>query len=107
MSLWRGGVREEHMSLSAIEWRTLLRRISEDKCTPFLGSDLSFPSLPKRSDLARRLAQDADYPLADTDNLARVSQFIATQVDNEEARYQVLRLMNVAAPDFTATGEPH
>jgi hypothetical protein len=102
-----GVLEEGNMALTEREWNTLLRRIFEYKCTPFLGSELAFPPLPKRSKLAHKLACDCDYPLADTDNLPRVTQYIATEMDHEEARHQVLQSMKVPAPNFAAPGEPH
>ncbi len=60
-------------------WTRLLKDIGRGKCTPFLGPGVTADLLPSPSDLARTLAEEYDYPLADCDCLVRVGQFVATQ----------------------------
>jgi hypothetical protein len=59
-------------------WTRLLKDIGREKCTPFLGPDVTADLLPSPSDLARTLALEYDYPLPDCDSLVRVGQFVAT-----------------------------
>lgn len=58
-------------------WRFLLRNIDDGKCTPFLGPGVTSGLLPSRASLAMQLATAYGYPLADRQNLARVTQFMA------------------------------
>ena len=96
-------------TLTDRDWQLLLRRIKAGKCTPFLGAGACYPALPLGSEIAREWAQEFDYPLQDTDDLARVSQFLAVRYDpmfpKEEFIDQYLR--DVRPPDFTEKDEPH
>ncbi len=60
------------------EWNLLLNRINNGKCTPFLGAGACYPALPLGSELALELAKKYGYPLEDSNDLARVAQFLAT-----------------------------
>lgn len=62
-------------------WDTLLRKISQEHCTPFLGAGISWSLLQFKSEVARKLAKKFNYPLPDKDNLPRVAQFISTETD--------------------------
>ena len=62
------------------DWELLLRRIKNGKCTPFLGAGACYGVLPLGSDIARKWAQEYHYPLHDSNDLARVAQFLAVQV---------------------------
>jgi hypothetical protein len=59
------------------EWTTLLRRIKEGKCTPFLGAGVNEGVLPLGSAIARIWAQENAFPMKDANDLARVAQFLA------------------------------
>ena len=73
-------------------WRTLLDNIVDGECTPFLGPGVTADLLPSPTDLAQTLASDYHYPLAYTDDLARVGQFIAAE-DNRVLRKKVVRTL--------------
>ena len=62
---------------SADEWNRLLGRIERGKFTPFLGAGASAAALPLGSAVARQWAEERGYPLWDTDDLAKVAQFLA------------------------------
>jgi len=96
-------------SLRETDWRVLLGRIGEGNCTPFLGAGASYGTLPLGREIARELAQEYDYPLDDSDDLIRVSQFVAVEVGDAIYPKEVIagRCRNVPGPDFRADGEPH
>jgi hypothetical protein len=77
------GVGDEGPSLREETWETVVDSILNGACTPFLGAGLSMPHLPRGADLAVSLAEQFDYPLEDVTNLARVTQYIAS--DREPA----------------------
>ena len=71
------------------DWRTLVESIRAGKCTPFLGAGVAVPHLCLGGALARDLATRCNYPLSDADNLARVTQFLATTHQPDYARRMV------------------
>jgi hypothetical protein len=71
------------------DWTTLVESIKAGTCTPFLGAGVAVPHLPAGGPLARELAQQCGYPLPDADNLARVTQFMATTHQPDFARRKV------------------
>jgi hypothetical protein len=64
-------------SLEETDWNLLLRRIQSGKCTPLLGGGAGFEPRPYSDEIAEAWAQEYDYPLGDTNNLAHVAQFLA------------------------------
>ena len=96
-------------TLTDRDWQLLLRRIKAGKCTPFLGAGACYPALPLGSEIAREWAQEFDYPLQDTDDLARVSQFLAVRYDPMFPKEEFLEqyLCDVEPPDFSERDEPH
>lgn len=60
-------------------WATLVDAVMAGECTPFLGAGVAVPHLPTGAALSTRLAAQFEYPLADTKNLARVTQYIASR----------------------------
>ena len=90
------------------DWRTLLRRIKDGKCTPFLGAGVSHPPLPLGSEIAEEWATKHQYPLDDRWDLARVAQYVAIKLGDQlipkEDIADVIR--NVKAPDFSNGDEP-
>jgi len=95
--------------LTEDDWRTLLERIHDQKCTPFLGSESSFGVMPSRSSIAERwAAAEPDYPFEDSGDLSRVAQFIAIKRDRLEPREKILEEMEkIPTPDFKSPDEPH
>lgn len=91
------------------DWDTLLRRVRDGKCTPFLGAGACYGVLPLGADIAREWAQRHTYPLADSHDLARVAQFLA--VDRGDPMFpkdEIARRFKAAGtPDFEQPDEPH
>jgi hypothetical protein len=91
------------------DWDTLLKRINDGKCTPFLGAGACSGVLPLGKDIAQGWAKEHNYPLKDCDDLARVAQFLA--VDRNDPMFpkdEVARkFKNVVPPDFNKLDEPH
>jgi len=95
--------------LTEADWDTLLTRISNQKCTPFLGAGVCFGVLPLACEVADKWAKEFGYPLSDCSDLARVAQFLAV-----ERRDFVLPKMKIAElfkeippPNFKDPNEPH
>jgi hypothetical protein len=65
------------MSLEERSWDTLVRGIGEGICTPFLGAAVNLGILSTGTDIAQRWAAKHGYPLTDSWDLTRVSQFMA------------------------------
>ena len=64
-------------SRSTLNWTQLLYSIRERKCTPFIGEDVCQPWIPLRKEISDRWAKEYDYPLQDSYQLSRVTQFLA------------------------------
>jgi hypothetical protein len=62
-------------------WERIVKRIRDDKCTPIIGPDASAGTLPLMTEIARHLALEFEYPFGDSDNLARVAQYVAATTD--------------------------
>ena len=94
--------------LTDADWSTLLQRIVDKECTPFVGAGASAEKVPVASELAQAWATEYEYPLADATNLARVAQFLAVEQDPVFPK-QLLRrqLQQLEPPDFAAPDEPH
>ncbi len=92
------------------DWEDLLEQIKDEKCTPFIGAGACVPTLPLGSEIARKWAgADAyNYPLADSDDLARVAQFLAIDRYEMFPKERIRKQFQVTAPpDFSADDEPH
>jgi hypothetical protein len=96
-------------TLEERDWKLLLRRIKDGKCTPFLGAGACFGALPLGGQIAQKWSQEHDYPLEDCHDLARVAQFLAVQYDPMFPKEEILEqwFKEVAPPDFTEPDEPH
>ncbi len=80
-------------TLTEQDWEILLARISSDQCTPFLGAGVHEGALPLGGTLAKEWAKKYAYPLADSNDLARVSQYVAIKYG--EAPYVKSELASV------------
>lgn len=85
------------------DWRLLLERIQDGRCTPFLGAGVNFGILPMGGQIAREWAREEGFPLSTSDDLERVAQFIAVKYDDNVApKGRILRLLRQAPrPDFS------
>ena len=64
--------------------------------------------MPLGGEIARRWADEYDYPLPDDSDLARVAQFIAVHEDSMAPKERICaELEGVAPPDFSSPDEPH
>lgn len=70
---------ETTTGLSEQDWATLLDRIADGKCTPFLGAGVNGGLLPLGSTVANAWAKEFVYPFKNTDALDQVAEFIAIQ----------------------------
>jgi hypothetical protein len=94
--------------LSDDDWSTLVARIRDKECTPFIGAGASAGIVPLAAELAREWARAHDYPLTDTENLARVAQFIAIEQDPIRPRELLReRLRQIVIPDVSNPDDPH
>jgi SIR2-like domain len=95
-------------SLSDNDWKLLLHRIKEGRCTPFLGAGAAFQALPLGRDVAEQWSTEHSYPLADRADLPRVAQYLAVVYDSmfpKEALADSFK--KYTPPDFSARDEPH
>ncbi|MCP4263555.1 MAG: SIR2 family protein [Planctomycetes bacterium] len=95
-------------TLKERDWELLLERIKDGKCTPFIGAGACFGTLPLGSDIARKWSQKYNYPLEDSGDLARVSQYLAVLYDPMFPKGKILQqFKSITSPDFTMPDEPH
>jgi hypothetical protein len=73
-----------------IFWSGLLRMIQRGKCTPIIGPRVHKRWLPTPAEIAQRWAVQHGYPFADKDELARVSQYMASSQGEDFPRYEYL-----------------
>jgi hypothetical protein len=86
----------------------MLSRIEQQRCTPVLGSGLTFGSVPPASQVAQEWAVKYGYPLEDYFDLMKVAQFMQVQFDAQFPAEQIHRLFEeTVAPDFSDPAEPH
>jgi SIR2-like domain len=94
------------------DWKRLLLRIKEKKCTPFLGAGASYGSLPLGADIAEELANRYNYPFSGRD-LASVAQYGALLEDPNAPKEDVIKILRAVGPpkynppQFSGVGEPH
>ena len=91
------------------DWDLLLRRLSNENCTPFLGAGACYGVLPLGADLAKQWATKYDYPMEDPSNLISVAQFLALKYSDSIFPKDLIVEMfkGFGAPDFTDALEPH
>ena len=75
------------------DWDQLLERIKEGRCTPFLGAGINYGLLPLGADVAQSWAKKYEYPLKDSFDLARVSQFLALKGPDKLLPKELFRRM--------------
>ena len=95
-------------NMSEYDWELLLERINDKNCTPFLGAGACEGVFPLGSQIAQQWALEQGYPLEDSRDLARVSQYIAVTRDFMYPKNKLQKqFQNIPFPDFTASNEPH
>lgn len=91
-----------------VAWHTLIGRIRQGRCTPFVGAGASHGTLPLGGDIAQKWADEFDYPLRDDRNLARVAQYLAVVNDAMWPKERIVQqFTDIGPPDFTDPTEPH
>jgi hypothetical protein len=99
---------ETASTLREQDWFFLLRAIELGKCTPFLGAGACHGLIPLGADIAEEWARDHGYPFADSHDLARVAQFVATQYHSLFPKDVIVqRWKKATLPDFSDPTEPH
>jgi hypothetical protein len=90
------------------DWSTIIRRIKNGKCTPFLGAGACSGVIPLGSEIAAKWAKKYHYPLEDSGDLVKVAQFMAIQNDPMVPKEEIQKeFENIKAPDFSNINEPH
>ena len=74
-------------ALNEKKWQMLLDRIRDNNCTPFLGPETCFGSVPAASQIAKLWADEYGFPLEDSDDLPRVAQFVVHHVFDGDSDY--------------------
>ena len=94
------------------DWKLLLRRIKDGKCTPFLGAGACCEKIPVGSQIANEWAKNYDYPMEDSDDLIRVAEFVAVTADAMTPKEEICKKINeklkeVPTSYFEIPGEIH
>ncbi len=76
------------------EWEFILNRVRDGECVPFLGAGASAGILPMGAIIAQKLAKKFHYPLPDSSDLIKVSQYVAVRSDRKYVKEEVLRILN-------------
>ena len=96
-------------SLNEGDWDTLLGRIKEGKCTPFLGAGISYGILPLARDIAESWAKEHSYPMEDSYDLGSVAQYLSViRNDSMWPKEKVKEFLESRYPnDFSAIEGSH
>jgi hypothetical protein len=90
------------------DWKILIDRINDGKCTPFLGAGACYGVLPLGGEIAEAWAQESKYPFEDAADLVRVAQFVASENDHMTPKERIVKeFRKHGAPDFKDPMEPH
>ncbi|MCP4534267.1 MAG: hypothetical protein GY831_23970, partial [Delftia sp.] len=73
-----------------IFWTGLVRMLQQRKCTPILGPRAHGRWLPTPQQVAQKWSDLHEYPFADSRELARVAQYMATNQGEDFPRYELL-----------------
>lgn len=100
--------------LNEREWTTLLYRVENNRCTPFIGAGACVPNLLGGASIARKWADDNGYPFKhphERENLIQVAQFLAILHGGENVRPKEIFLQEnfstINYPDFAVHNEAH
>jgi hypothetical protein len=90
------------------DWITLIGKIKHRSCTPFLGSGVYWDRYSIRSQIALKWADEYQYPLSDSSDLASVAQFLAAKFDSEHVQNLFISEINeIETPTFTDPSDPY
>lgn len=79
------------------DWERLLRGIADGNCTPVVGPGASYPSMPLPSQIAQQWADEYEYPLEDSNDLAAVAQFLTVTTDPYYPRDLIRQIYDAAS----------
>ena len=89
-------------------WNLLLERISDKRCTPFIGAGASATYFPVGARIAEEWARESNYPLGDNTDLTRVAQYLAITKDPMWPKDRIAkRIRTVEVPVSSSPDEPH
>ncbi len=92
--LWyRPGFADDDRGRGAEKWPALQDSIIDEECTPIIGPDLTEAFFGSREEIARRLAQDHQFPMAhyDREHLPQVAQYVAVKQSAKFLPRQVIQ----------------
>lgn len=89
------------------DWDDLLDLIKRGKCTPFIGAGACAGVLPMGREIALKWATRHKYPLADSNELARVAQYLSIHKYEMYPKEHISDYLKVHSPDFSDLNEPH
>jgi hypothetical protein len=90
------------------DWRLLLKRIKDGKCTPIIGPDVYEPVRAFQEAVAQEWADESRYASRKSEELARVAQFLALEYDLMYPKEEfVNRLSQIDKPNFDDRNEPY
>lgn len=90
------------------DWRVLMDRINDRKCTPILGTGMRSSIVTLRSKIAEEWARDEGYPLEDSGNLARVARFVSLTYDADYTRRRLVdQMASIVSPDYRDPDNPY
>lgn len=94
--------------LKEADWKVLIARINEKKCTPILGTGMRSSVVTLRSKIAQDWTKDEGYPLEDSTDLARVARFISLKYDPEYTRRKLVdQMATIKPPDYKNVDNPY
>jgi hypothetical protein len=96
-------------SLREEDWTTLIERIEDGDCTPFLGSGISAEKIPAARRMANELQLEAQCTVKEKDDLVQVAQAAALKYDPVWPKRKVVKkwFEGTAPPDPNDATEPH
>lgn len=94
--------------LTEDDWRLLVGRIKDGKCTPFVGAGACYGTIPTASAIAEGWAKAEGFPFDECTDLARVAQFLSVKYDAIRPKDMFIQqFKDVAPPNFDDPFEPH
>jgi hypothetical protein len=83
------------------DWKLLLRRIKDGKCTPFIGAGACAGKIPISSQIANEWAKKYNYPMEDSYDLMRVAQFVAVTEDSMTPKEEICKTVKGLAEEVS------
>jgi hypothetical protein len=90
------------------DWRVLIDRINDKKCTPILGTGMRSSVVTLRSKISEEWAKVEGYPLDDSSNLARVARFVSLTYDADYTRRRLVdQMTSIVPPNYKDADNPY